>query len=229
MTSTGKLQNDYISPAFNKIKAEYTGELSDDYDTKFVSKLPLTATGQIPTSFDIPKYKKIRLASTGKLLDEYDNPAYFDLEISEKDHKTDDANPGNIKCDDANNQVAACDYEISIAKPYDFACKLQTMCNYISSISLNRMDGRFYKDPSYFSYITFKRLLVEAGISESVRFHDLRHTHATWLLEKGVHPKVVAERLGHSSIRITLDTYSHVIKGLQQIAVSKIDEITDNW
>ena len=86
-----------------------------------------------------------------------------------------------------------------------------------------------YKDPSYFSYITFKRLLVEAGISESVRFHDLRHTHATWLLEKGVHPKVVAERLGHSSIRITLDTYSHVIKGLQQIAVNKIDEITDNW
>ncbi|HCB92192.1 MAG TPA: hypothetical protein DEP57_00015 [Selenomonas sp.] len=90
-------------------------------------------------------------------------------------------------------------------------------------------DNGSYKDPSHFSYITFKRLLAQANISERVRFHDLRHTHATWLLEKGVHPKVVAERLGHSSIRITLDTYSHVIKGLQQMAVSKLDEIAENW
>ena len=49
------------------------------------------------------------------------------------------------------------------------------------------------------------------------------------MLEKGVHPKVVAERLGHSSIRITLDTYSHVIKGMQSVAVSKLDEIEDGW
>ena len=74
-----------------------------------------------------------------------------------------------------------------------------------------------------------KRLLAKTGILPNVRFHDLRHTHATWLLEKGVHPKVVAERLDHSSIRITLDTYSHVIKGMQQAAVSKPDEIEDGW
>ena len=86
-----------------------------------------------------------------------------------------------------------------------------------------------YKDPKYFSYKIFKRLLAKTGIPPNVRFHDLRHTHATWLLEKGVHPKVVAERLGHSSIRITLDTYSHVIKGMQQVAVSKLDEIEDGW
>ena len=86
-----------------------------------------------------------------------------------------------------------------------------------------------YKDPSYFSYVVFKKLLEMAGIKESIRFHDLRHPHATWLLEKGVHPKVVAERLGHSSIRITLDTYSHIIKGMQQTAVKKLDEIAEDW
>lgn len=85
------------------------------------------------------------------------------------------------------------------------------------------------RDPNYFSYVVFKRLLEIAGIKDSVRFHDLRHTHATWLLEKGIHPKVVAERLGHSSIRITLDTYSHVIKGMQQTAATKLDEIAEEW
>ena len=85
------------------------------------------------------------------------------------------------------------------------------------------------RDPNYFSYVVFKRLLETAGIQRNVRFHDLRHTHATWLLERGIHPKVVAERLGHSSIRITLDTYSHVIKGMQQTAVKKLDEIAEEW
>lgn len=43
-----------------------------------------------------------------------------------------------------------------------------------------------------------------------IRFHDLRHEHATRLLEAGVHPKIVSQRLGHSSIVVTMDTYSHV-------------------
>jgi hypothetical protein len=50
------------------------------------------------------------------------------------------------------------------------------------------------------------------------RFHDLRHTCATLLLTKGVHPKVVSQMLGHSSIAITLDTYLHVIPGLGEVA-----------
>ena len=95
-------------------------------------------------------------------------------------------------------------------------------------VIVSNLDGTF-KDPSRFSYVTFKALLQDANIGTKVRFHDLRHTHATWLLEKGVHPKVVAERLGHSSIRITLDTYSHVIKGMQKTAVDKIDEMMDDW
>jgi len=52
---------------------------------------------------------------------------------------------------------------------------------------------------------------------------DLRHTHATQLLKAGVHPKVVSERLGHASIGITLDTYSHVMPGMQEEAAEKID------
>ncbi|UTW70985.1 tyrosine-type recombinase/integrase [Anaerobacillus sp. HL2] len=56
------------------------------------------------------------------------------------------------------------------------------------------------------------------------RFHDLRHTHATILLQKNVHPKVVSERLGHSKISITLDTYSHVLPSLQDGAASIFDD-----
>ncbi|MDI3548183.1 MAG: hypothetical protein PWR10_1835 [Halanaerobiales bacterium] len=57
---------------------------------------------------------------------------------------------------------------------------------------------------------------------EGFRFHDLRHTHATMLLKAGVHPKVVQERLGHSSITITIDTYSHVLPSMQKEALEKL-------
>jgi len=57
-----------------------------------------------------------------------------------------------------------------------------------------------------------------------VRFHDLRHAHATHLLASGVHPKVASERLGHSEVGITLDLYSHVIPGMQEDAVARVDE-----
>jgi integrase len=58
-----------------------------------------------------------------------------------------------------------------------------------------------------------------------IRFHDLRHSHATHLLRAGVHPKVVSERLGHSRVGITLDTYSHVLPGMQEDAVQRIDAV----
>lgn len=56
-----------------------------------------------------------------------------------------------------------------------------------------------------------------------VTFHGLRHTHATILLRAGIHPKVVSERLGHSTIGITLDVYSHVLPGMQEGAAKAID------
>jgi integrase len=61
-----------------------------------------------------------------------------------------------------------------------------------------------------------------------VRFHDLRHTCATLLLTKGVHPKIVSEMLGHSSIAITLDIDSHVIPGLGEAAASAMEDALDN-
>jgi integrase len=56
-----------------------------------------------------------------------------------------------------------------------------------------------------------------------IRFHDLRHAHATHLLASGVHPKIASERLGHSKIGITLDLYSHVLPGMQDDAVATLD------
>lgn len=69
----------------------------------------------------------------------------------------------------------------------------------------------------------FKPALERAGLPKSIRLYDLRHTHATLLLLAGVHAKVVAERLGHSSIKTTLDTYSHVLPGMQKEAAEKLD------
>jgi integrase len=56
-----------------------------------------------------------------------------------------------------------------------------------------------------------------------LRFHDLRHAHATHLLANGVHPKVASERLGHSKVGITLDLYSHVIPGMQEDAAAMVE------
>ncbi len=58
-----------------------------------------------------------------------------------------------------------------------------------------------------------------------IKFHDLRHTHATQLLMSGIHPKVASERLGHSSISITLDIYSHVLENMQNDAAAKLDSV----
>jgi integrase len=58
-----------------------------------------------------------------------------------------------------------------------------------------------------------------------IRFHDLRHSHATALLLQGIHPKIVSERLGHASIGITLDTYSHVLPSMQTDAVTAFDAL----
>ena len=49
-----------------------------------------------------------------------------------------------------------------------------------------------------------------------IRFHDLRHSHATIMLASNIHPKIVSERLGHSRVALTMDTYSHVIPGMQE-------------
>jgi integrase len=69
----------------------------------------------------------------------------------------------------------------------------------------------------------FKPLLRRAGLPE-IRFHDLRHTCATLLLSKNVNPKIVSEMLGHATIAITLDTYSHVLPTMQESAAKAMED-----
>jgi hypothetical protein len=73
---------------------------------------------------------------------------------------------------------------------------------------------------------SFKPLLALAELPP-IRFHDLRHTAATLLLAEGIHPKVVQERLGHSQISLTLDTYSHVLPSMQRAAADKLDQFLE--
>ncbi|MGI8518094.1 MAG: tyrosine-type recombinase/integrase [Acidimicrobiia bacterium] len=70
----------------------------------------------------------------------------------------------------------------------------------------------------------FKPLLVKAELP-AIRLYDLRHTHATLLMAADQHPKVVQERLGHASIQLTLDTYSHVVPGMQERASERLDAL----
>ena len=70
---------------------------------------------------------------------------------------------------------------------------------------------------------SFKPLLQRTDLP-NIRFHDLRHTCATLLLSRGVHAKLVQELLGHSTIAVTLDTYSHVLPGMGDGLADTMDE-----
>ena len=68
---------------------------------------------------------------------------------------------------------------------------------------------------------SFEQALIEARMPR-IRLHDLRHTHAALALQAGIHPKVISERLGHATVSITLDTYSHAIPAMQEEAAERI-------
>ena len=80
-------------------------------------------------------------------------------------------------------------------------------------------------NPSNLRNRSFTRLLEHAGLPADTRFHDLRHTCATLLLSRNVNPKIVSEMLGHSSIAITLDTYSHVLPTMQESALRALEDV----
>ena len=69
----------------------------------------------------------------------------------------------------------------------------------------------------------FEKVVTTAGLPK-LTVHSLRHTCATTLMEKGISPKVVSERLGHASPAITMDIYSHVLPDMQEKAALAIDE-----
>ncbi|MFC1981641.1 site-specific integrase [Chloroflexota bacterium] len=70
----------------------------------------------------------------------------------------------------------------------------------------------------------WQMLAVKAGV-KVIRLYDARHTHASLMLKQGIHPKVVQERLGHATIAMTLDIYSHVAPGIQQSAAESFDRL----
>jgi integrase len=80
-----------------------------------------------------------------------------------------------------------------------------------------------YLSPGHNALVQLKKLLEKAGLPD-IRFHDLRHSAATMLLMMGIHPKIVQEILGHSEISMTMDTYSHVLPGMQQDAMNKLHD-----
>jgi integrase len=89
------------------------------------------------------------------------------------------------------------------------------------TLILSRYDGTPFW-PSSISHEFHKELLKIPELPR-VRFHDLRHSHATQLLQAGIHPKIAQERLGHSTITTTLDLYSHVTDTMQDEAAAVID------
>jgi integrase len=88
------------------------------------------------------------------------------------------------------------------------------------SFVVAQIDGQPLKPVSLTNEWT--KLLAKTSLPR-IRFHDLRHSHATQMLAAGVHPKVASERLGHSTIGITLDLYSHVMPGMQANAAEQVD------
>ncbi len=83
--------------------------------------------------------------------------------------------------------------------------------------------GKFVSSTN-FSKRCWKPILAKAEL-ENVRFHDLRHSHASQLLAAGVPPQVVSERLGHGDLSVTLRVYAHLLPNLQEAAKSKIDKV----
>ena len=66
---------------------------------------------------------------------------------------------------------------------------------------------------------------IDRSVGVPCTFHSLRHSHAALLIAQGEHPKVIQERLGHASIKTTLDTYGHLFDGMDEAAADRLDEV----
>ena len=75
------------------------------------------------------------------------------------------------------------------------------------------------------SFSRIWRTAVGKSVGFPCRLHDLRHTHAAWLIAAGEHPKTIQQRLGHGSITVTLDRYGHLMEGLDEGAADKLDDL----
>jgi integrase len=104
----------------------------------------------------------------------------------------------------------------------NLACTMQGIVLKDDNLIFCQLDGRPLL-PNSVTHAWIK-LVRRLGLN-GIRLHDARHSHASLMLKQGIHPKIVQERLGHSSIQTTLDVYSHVTPGLQEAAANRFDEI----
>lgn len=118
--------------------------------------------------------------------------------------------------------VAMPDYLRVILKKHKVQMKLRLGPDFSESQYVCLKDDNTTWRPDTLSSC-FSELVGSLNITK-ISFHDLRHTFATVALKQGIHPKVVSEALGHSSVNITLDIYSHVLPSLQREAAEKIDD-----
>lgn len=134
---------------------------------------------------------------------------------------------GDPKTEAGERRIAIADRLVSILRKHRAAMAKEKLLMgeryHDSGFVFCHYDGR-PANPSNVTKRQFPELIKKAGVKR-IRFHDLRHTHATLLLQAGVHPKVVSERLGHSSIRITMDTYSHVLPSVQREAADAFERL----
>lgn len=84
-------------------------------------------------------------------------------------------------------------------------------------------DGTVHRQSNFYGR-TFKPAVTDAGLPDKLRFHDLRHTAAALMIEQGAHPRAMMERLGHSSVTITLDTYGHLYPSLEASLTDALEE-----
>jgi len=92
----------------------------------------------------------------------------------------------------------------------------------LDSLVFGNIDGS-PMSPDTLSH-TFAKIARKAGLA-GTRFHDLRHTFASLAFLRGAKPKVISEALGHASVAFTMDTYSHIIEGMQEEAMALLDEV----
>ena len=71
----------------------------------------------------------------------------------------------------------------------------------------------------------FKTAVLRAGLPEATRFHDLRHSYAAMLIAEGAHPRAIMERMGHSTIQVTLGTYGHLFPSLEEALTDALDDV----
>ena len=87
---------------------------------------------------------------------------------------------------------------------------------------ISQNDGKPYKP---YSFTKKFRTFLEKNCLRHIRLHDLRHTNASIMLQQGISPKVAQQRLGHSDFSVTMNTYSHIMKTVENEAADKLDEV----